>query len=267
MSDAISILGCGWLGFPLAVSLINNGYHVKGSVRTGSKIVKLISIGIEPYIIDLGKTKRTNFASDFFLSRTIIINIPPGNNETEFNHFRQIEDLISKLNNPTVKIIYISSTSVYADINEMVDETNDLVPETGNGKILRQTEKLIREKFSSAVILRFGGLIGPDRNPAKYFAGRTNIPGGLNKVNLIHLDDCIGIIQLFVENANYSGIFNCVSPEHTTKEKFYTLASQKLALPLPEFQRNHTPGKIVDVKKLQQVTGYKFKYKNPLEML
>ena len=33
----VSVLGCGWLGMPLAISLLDEGYSVKGSTTTEKK--------------------------------------------------------------------------------------------------------------------------------------------------------------------------------------------------------------------------------------
>lgn len=38
---SISVLGCGWLGLPLAKHLIDSGFMVKGSIRSSSKISDL----------------------------------------------------------------------------------------------------------------------------------------------------------------------------------------------------------------------------------
>lgn len=32
MAKTISILGCGWLGLPLGQHLVQQGYHIKGSL-------------------------------------------------------------------------------------------------------------------------------------------------------------------------------------------------------------------------------------------
>jgi len=45
----VSILGCGWLGKPMAVSLMNDGFLVKGSTTSEIKIQELESLGIESY--------------------------------------------------------------------------------------------------------------------------------------------------------------------------------------------------------------------------
>ena len=41
----ISILGCGWLGLPLAKALIENGFSVKGSTTSTDKLTALENAG------------------------------------------------------------------------------------------------------------------------------------------------------------------------------------------------------------------------------
>ena len=73
----ISILGCGWLGFPLAKALIENGFSVKGSTTSTDKLTALENAGITPFLIEIGE-KRINGDVDQFLdqSQILIINIP-----------------------------------------------------------------------------------------------------------------------------------------------------------------------------------------------
>jgi 3-hydroxyisobutyrate dehydrogenase-like beta-hydroxyacid dehydrogenase len=47
----ISILGCGWLGLPLAKVLVKNGFSVKGSTTTQDKILVLKQLGVDPFLI------------------------------------------------------------------------------------------------------------------------------------------------------------------------------------------------------------------------
>jgi len=62
---------------------------------------------------------------------------------------------------------------------------------------LYRSEQLFHENTNfQTTVIRLAGLIGPGRNPARFFAGKTNIPNGNAPVNLIHLDDCIGFIGL-----------------------------------------------------------------------
>jgi UDP-N-acetyl-D-mannosaminuronate dehydrogenase len=52
----ISILGCGWLGLPLAKALLENGFSVNGSTTSVEKLSVLENLGIQPYLIALSPT-------------------------------------------------------------------------------------------------------------------------------------------------------------------------------------------------------------------
>ena len=49
----IAILGCGWLGLPLAKKLIESGYTINGSTTRPEKIKTLRDNGIQPFLIKL----------------------------------------------------------------------------------------------------------------------------------------------------------------------------------------------------------------------
>ena len=61
----ISILGCGWLGEPLAISLLEAGYSVKGSTTTESKLATLEASQIEAYLIDIARRRITKTYINF----------------------------------------------------------------------------------------------------------------------------------------------------------------------------------------------------------
>ena len=74
----ISILGCGWLGFPLAKKLIENGFSIKGSTTSEEKLVVLEANKIQSYIIALHEDKIIGNTADFLNeSEVLIIDIPP----------------------------------------------------------------------------------------------------------------------------------------------------------------------------------------------
>ena len=47
-------------------------------------------------------------------------------------------------------------------------------------------------------ILRLAGLVGPGRHPGRFFAGKS-APDGQHGVNLVHLEDVIGAIELLLQ--------------------------------------------------------------------
>jgi len=136
------------------------------------------------------------------------------------------------------------------------------LPDTESGKILLEAERLLQSQTSfKTTILRFGGLVGPGRHPGRFFAGKKDIPNGRAPVNLIHLNDCIGIGLAVIEQNTFGHLFNAVSPAHPQKADFYTNAALQGGLPAPEFLDELSNWKIVNSAELP-VLGYEFKVKN-----
>jgi nucleoside-diphosphate-sugar epimerase len=266
----VSILGCGWLGLPLAKEIIKSGYEVKGSTTSAKKLSSLMANKIIPFQIILDPDLKGENLKSFFESDYLIINIPPkGKDNVEEFHLSQIKAMIEQLNKSHCrKIIFISSTSVYGNTNSEMDEDSPVNPETASGKALVNVEEYLRSESNLKVtIIRFGGLIGEDRNPAHFFAGRKNIPGGNTPVNLIYQKDCIGIIKSVIENDIWDETINGVCPYHPTKKEFYSKAAATLNLVLPEFDDEIVPYKIVSSTKVETLLKYEFIYPDPLMMI
>ena len=49
----ISVLGCGWLGKPLSISFLEEGYIVKGSTTSIDKIETLEKLDIDAYLLNI----------------------------------------------------------------------------------------------------------------------------------------------------------------------------------------------------------------------
>lgn len=243
MNKVIGVLGCGWLGLPLAKKLLDLGYKVKGTTTSTNKIENLKKSGIDPYLIQVTDTKIEGSIAQFLESvDIIIINIPPrlrGKGPKE-NYVRKVVLLIKELEKAQVpKVIFISSTSVYSDEQGEVNEDTVPLPASESGKQLLESEKQVRDssEFESAII-RFGGLIGPDRHPVTMLSGRKNLSGGNAPTNLIHLDDCIGIITTIIEKNGWGELINGVYPEHPIKSEYYAQMALKKNIQPPEYQEN-----------------------------
>ena len=74
---SVSILGCGWLGLPLAVFFVGNGYKVRGSTTDNQKLQDLKENSIEPYLINLNPNLTGKDYDRFFSSEVLIVNFPP----------------------------------------------------------------------------------------------------------------------------------------------------------------------------------------------
>lgn len=257
----ISILGCGWLGFPLAKALTNSGFKTKGSTTTASKLIVLENAGIQAFRISISDDGITGNLSDFLNSDVLIVDIPPKLSRPENENFvAKIQHLITEIEKSTLKkVLFISSTSVYADDNSVVSEEKIPNPETENGRQLYKSEQLLQaNKNFETTILRFGGLIGEDRHPIKFLAGKQNIENPDGPVNLIHRDDCISIILKIIKNDIWNETFNAVAPFHPTRKQYYSEKARALSLPEPSFENGNSIGKTINSDKLQKFLAYDF---------
>jgi len=259
-------LGCGWLGLPLAKYLVSKGHVIKGSTTSESKISNLQRDGMEPFLIDLRADPSTAEISKFLASEYLIIAIPP--RVKHHNNFKkQMESLISFIERSTIKkVIFISSTSVYPNTNNLVTEESIGIPESDSGIILLEVEKLLQSnKFFQTTILRMAGLYGYDRQPGKFLAGKKELANADGKVNLIHQDDCIQIITNVFEKQLWDNIFNCCSDEHPTRREFYTNAALALGMQPPEFLlEEKSKFKIISNEKIKRALNYKFIHPDPM---
>ena len=269
----ISILGCGWLGLPLAKSLIQKGFSIKGSTTSEEKLEVLEKAGIEPFLISIKSNKVVGEVVKFLEdSEILIIDIPPdlrhGNTESFIEKMQQSIPFLEK--STVKKLIFVSSTSVYSGYNLSTDfasedkfkisEETIAVPENESGIQLLASEKtLMSNKNFATTIIRFGGLIGEDRNPTKFLAGRKNIENPNAPINFIHQKDCIGIIEKIIETNSWNQIYNGVAPFHPSRKNYYTQKAIEMGLEIPEFDETKPSfGKIVSSEKLEKVLRYEF---------
>lgn len=264
----ISILGCGWLGLPLAKALLENGFSVNGSTTSVDKLSVMENSGIKAFQIELLETKIQGEVNCFLEnSKILIIDIPPKLRGIPKEDFvGKIEKLIPSVEKSSVEnVLFISSTSVYGEANLIVTEETELNPDTESGRQLVKSEQLLQRNSNfKTTILRFGGLIGEDRHPIKFLAGKKNIENPNAPINLIHREDCIGIILEILRQAQndkleWNETFNAVTPFHPGRKEYYTQKAVDLNLELPEFNAENSHfGKTVSSLKIETILGYSF---------
>jgi nucleoside-diphosphate-sugar epimerase len=259
--NSISILGCGWYGFPLAKKLLEKGYKVKGSTTTSGKLKIFEEVGIIPFKLDLN-SEFDQYNPEFFKCDLLIISIPPKRSAGETDEYPiKIDRLKKALLQSAVKhVIFISSTSVYGDNNEEVNEETQPQPDTKSSGVVLKAENILKDQnIFSLTILRFAGLIGPNRLPGNFFRNKANIANGKAPVNLIHQDDCIGVTLSIIDKQAFGYIFNAASVSHPQKMDYYPAQAIKLGIDPPIFIPELTTWKIVATKNAEQILNYTFK--------
>ena len=258
-SHSISVIGCGWLGLPLARLLVARDYHVFGSTTTEDKLSKLSDIEVTPVLLRLGEHSLECDNDMLWQADTFVIAIPPGVRKYGPDyHINQVTNLLKKLPSGA-HLVYISSTSVYPPLSGKYDEAYALTEENTGNQTLYKTERLILERDRSA-ILRCGGLMGENRVSGRYFAGRQ-VSGAQQPVNYIHRKDAAALIECIVKSG-ITGIYNLVAPEHPTRKEVYQINSQIFDFEMPTFSDDGM-SRIIDGHAIAERLGYQFRYPDP----
>jgi len=238
------MLGSGWLGLPLAERFVALGYRVKTSTTSASRLPVLPG---DPYLINIGSPSDNIDA--FLQSNTLIVNITA----KDIDGFRW---LVGKIEDSSIEtVLFVSSTSVYPLDRAVVSESD-------GGELkdhpLFIIENLFRQsqKFRSTIV-RFGGLIGAGRHPGRFFRGNKVVRNPDAGVNLIHLDDCLNIIDKIVTDQVWDETFNACADTHPSKREFYAQAASLAGVPSPVFGVSDDRClKLIDNRKVKRVLNY-----------
>lgn len=265
MINHIAIAGMGWLGQPLASRLQQLHYQVKGSVTSPQNAAVIKSHGFSAFALQITEYGVQGEVTEFLRDvDCLIIMIPPGlRGNTGSDFVLKMTYFLEEIKKAGIpKVILISSTSVYDDSQGMVTEKNEPQPESIAGKQLKQVEELFMatESFKTTVV-RFGGLLGGSRQPARFLAGRTNLMDAEAPVNLIHRSDCISILVEIIKQDAFGYVFNAVHPDHPKKSDYYIKKAEELGLEPPTFSKPEADEtfKQVDSENLGAILNYSFK--------
>lgn len=268
MNKQISIIGCGWLGFPLAKELLKKGYKVKGTTTSNDKLKLLTNEHIEAFYLKITSEGITgNIHESLLKSEVLVLNIPPGlRSNPNQDYVSQIKNIIPYIEKSEIKnVLFVSSTSVYADeefFPEITEKTKPN-PDTESGKQLLEVENLLQSNTSfETTILRLSGLFGEERHPAKQLSGRAHLKNADAPVNLIHLKDAVQIIIEIIAKGVFNETFNASTTPHPSKQDYYTSICKTMNLSIPTYDLNQkSKGKIILSNKLEHLLKYTFQIK------
>ena len=258
--NKIGIIGCGWLGLPLAKEFVSNNYKVKGSTTTKEKLEILKNEGIDAYLIDVAENSISDsFKSFLYELDILIVNIPPKiRKDANSNYSEKIKELVKQANK-VKNILFISSTSVYGSMQGKIDSNTIALPDSKNGKEILKTENLVKNK--NYTILRFGGLIGEGRNPLKYLIQKNEVLNADAPINYIHLKDCIGIINAIISKGKWGETYTAVAPFHPSKIEYYNYICDYKKIKRLNFSNKKTEiNKEIYDDRIENELNYTFKF-------
>ena len=265
----IAVLGCGWLGLPLAEKLLALGHTIKGSTTSKDKLETLDVKGIQAYLVQCEEDNCLGLEKFVENVDVLILTLPPRlrqNSERRFDLV--IKNLAENILHSNIKhLIFISSTSVYGKLTGTIDENSMPRPFSESGKQLLKCEELLLSATQyHTTVLRFGGLIGPNRHPVYSLAKRDAIVNPKGQINLIHLEDCINCLLAVIEKQKENSVFNAVTPFHPDRKSYYNAMAEKAGISLPPFIVTSDPNRRILSNKIQTQLGVKFNVENLLTL-
>lgn len=266
----IAIVGLGWVGLPLARHLVSAGYEVIGSTTSAAKLAQIRSEGIEVIQFELAPFPCGEGFAALFKADILVVMIPPRSRSQEAEFYLEqlkfLRDLINQ--SPIQQVLFVSSTGIYPDLVRELpyDETFDLsIKNAGNPILLKAEQRMDIERMFQLTHLRFGGLMGADRMPGKYFAGKEQVAGH-TRVNFIHQQDAVSMLAWIIEKGLWDQVYNGVAPVHALRKEIYERNHLEYGMLLPASYQIATSklDRLISSQKISE-TGFEFVYPDPLD--
>lgn len=257
----VSILGCGWFGLPLARRLAEDGYTVCGSTTDPAKLPEIEKAGARAFTVKIEPGRPPGAEEEFFSSEIMVVNFPPQRRDDITTHLAgQTETLTKALSDGGAEfVVFISSTSVYADLGRVVTEEDFLTgtPSKKSGVALRAMEQSLGAADFDLTVLRFAGLVGYDRDPRRFLRKRPAANRPDAPVNLIHRDDCVEITAKIIKDNIRGEVFNAVCDSHPLRSEFYGREAKAAGTDAPVFEKAKN-WKIISGEKLKRALNYEY---------
>lgn len=243
------IIGCGWLGSRIAESL-SDRHFIYTTATTQEKVTELNSKGFNASLASFPDYQLDEKISQWSMISqldVLIITIPlSGKSCCVSSLYNRIQHLLSFIGDFKGSIFVMSSTGVYPDLPKEFTE-DDLPVDAVSG------ERMIRNSFPQANILRLGGLMGDNRLLKNY-----NVSGLEAPVNHIHYADICSVISRMAEMETEGKLYNVTAPLHPSKAA--VIHAQKN---LPFSGETEVEGRKILSSKLVSELDFVFKYPDP----
>lgn len=267
--STVAVLGCGWLGLPLAQALQTQGHRVVGTTTTPEQLPVLEAAGIEPHLLQLGPdfsaADEARLTALLRQATTLVLNVPP-RAAIAGGYPQLLRPVHRAVAAARLKaVLFVSTTGVYPDEPRLMREQDAVSTRDAASDVLR-TEGHFVPRYGQwqSTVVRLGGLIGPDRAPGRFLVGRRDLTQGDAPVNLLHLFDAVGVLSAIITHGIWGYTLNVCAQSHPARRAFYPAAAAYLELTSPTFRPEFDSGKTIDSSLLRSVVPYQFQYDDVL---
>jgi len=229
------IVGCGYVGFRVAVREAESGHSVSAIVRSQERLRALSDAGVKAVALDLDQAIRPRHLGN----TCVYYLVPPPSRGEEDPRLAGFLNSIAADGLPE-RIVLISTTGVYGDAaGAWVNEDHLVDPRTDRARRRRSAELALVEWATARAIpwttLRVPGIYGPDRLPLDRLRAGAPV---LNETeapwsNRIHVDDLIRACLAAARTDAVNQFFNVSDGQPTTMTDYFNRLADHFGLPRP----------------------------------
>lgn len=235
----VVIAGCGYVGNALARLLLAEGHEVFGIRRDPSQLAK----GVRAIRGDLADPRSLGPAPQRVEYAVFCV----GADESSEQAYRRayldglagfLEWLANEGQRPK-RLVMTSSTSVYGQRRgEPIDEDSPTHPTQFRGETLLASERLLAATGLSTVVVRLGGIYGPERSSLidRALAGELRLRPAEHFTNRIHRDDAAGLIRHLLFHPAPAPLYLGVDSEPADESNVHAWITKELGLPEPAIE-------------------------------
>ncbi|MCS6898792.1 MAG: SDR family oxidoreductase [Myxococcales bacterium] len=228
----VLIAGCGYVGSALAARLVRSGAVVWGGRRSSHGLPP----GVLPWSLDLTEP---NLRVPPEVTHLVFCAAPDESSEDAYRRvyldgFRNILGALLQDRAPLERLIFVSSTSVFAEQSGgAVDEDSPVVT-SGKGALLVEAERLALA-HPGGVVARLAGIYGPGRDRLirmiREGTARRSYPSPFG--NRIHRDDAAGMIEHLLRLSFAERCYLGVDDAPVPLDEVYLWLADRLGVPPP----------------------------------
>ena len=277
------IFGCGYVGTALARAAVAAGARVEALTRNPEKAAALRSLGLSQVVV--AELSSSAWHSQLTGGADFVVNCVssggPGSAGYQQSYVMGLQSILAWAatgSTPVGTIVYTSSTSVYPqDGGIVVDESAPADGATPNGRIIRESEKLLQAASAQSCrrwfLLRLAGIYGPGRHHLldQLRAGAAVINGsGSHHLNLAQRDDIVAAILACLDAPASIAheLFNVADLAPASREEVVRWLAERLERPVPAFaglagtRRGGVPmaDRRISSAKIQRMLGWQPRY-------
>jgi nucleoside-diphosphate-sugar epimerase len=263
----VVLLGVGWLGQQLLGPLRSDGHQLLATRQSDSGLASLPA-DVQGQLLQLPWDWQNGAAlQSVFNDAVVICSLPPGWRKQQgqgyLDSLASLAELMQMAG--SLACIHLSSTGVYQGLSGDITELSPLQLNDAKAHLLIQGEQLLSQAIPCCT-LRLGGLMGPDRHPGRFLAGRV-LPDPAGAVNMVHSTDVIRAIRLILQQQAWPTVFNLCCPELVSRQQFYQQAAAVLQLAAPIPGENAQVSRRVMATSICQQLGFEYHFSSALDAL